>query len=263
MRPWGAAAFVFAGLLHAQVYGPPGILRDVGIEQHMGAAVPLDDPLFDEQGRTVSLRQYTGKPVILALVYYQCPSLCDVVLNSVMQAARGINFTAGNQYQIVAVSFDDRENYPLAAAKKEAYLKTYTRAGAGQGVHFLTGPEHSSRAIADAVGFHFRYDPVSNQFAHPSGIMILTPDGRIARYFYGIDYPARDVKLGLVDASGGKIGSPIDAVQLYCFHYNPANGKYGLVVMNVLRLAGLMTLVTLVTFMAVMFRRDFRASRTV
>lgn len=252
---------LLTSVLHAQVYGRPAILRDVGIEQHMGAQLPLDDALTDEQGRAVTLRQYSGKPMILALVYYQCPSLCDMVLNGVVRAARALKFTAGDEYQIVAVSFDARENYPLAQAKKQTYLKDYARPGTEDGWHFLTGPESSSRAIADAVGFHFTYDPVSNQFAHASGIMILTGDGRIARYFYGIDYQARDVKLGLLDASGGKIGSPIDAVQLFCFHYDPAIGKYGLVITRVLQLAGLMTLAALLTFMLVNFRRDLRPGR--
>jgi protein SCO1 len=255
------AVLVFAATLHAQTYGRPAILRDVGIEQHMGATVPLDDPFTDENGKPVTLRQFSGKPIILALVYYQCPSLCDMVLNGVVRAARALKFTTGKEYQIVAVSFDARENYPLAGAKKQTYLNDYGRPGSEAGWHFLTGPESSSRALADAVGFHYTFDPTSNQFAHPSSIMILTGDGRIARYFYGIDYPARDVKLGLLDASGGKIGSPIDAVQLFCFHYDPTVGKYGLMIVRVLQLAGLATLGALLTFMLVMFRRDARAAR--
>jgi protein SCO1/2 len=247
--------------LRAQVYGRPAILRDVGIEQHMGAQVPLDVPFTDEQGQAVTLRQYTGKPVILALVYYQCPGLCDLVLNGVVRSTRELKFNAGEEYQVVAVSFDGRENYPLARDKKVTYVRDYGRKGAQQGWHFLTGADSSSRLLADTVGFHFTYDPVSNQFAHPSAIMILTPEGRVARYFYGIDYPVRDVKLGLIDASGGKIGSPIDAVQLFCFHYDPANGKYGLLIVRVLRVAGLATMGALAAFMIVMFRRDARAAR--
>lgn len=246
-----------AGLVRAQTIGRPAILRDVGFEQHMGATVPLDAPLVDEQGHAVTLRKYAGKPMILALVYYQCPSLCDLVLNGVARAAKALKFVAGDQYQIVAVSFDSRENYPLAAAKKQTYLKTYGRPGGEAGWHFLTGPDSSSRAIADAVGFHYRYDPLSNQFAHASGIMLLTPDGRVARYFYGIDYQPRDVKLGLEDASGGKIGSPIDAVQLFCFHYDPANGKYSLLITHVLQLAGIATLALLLGFMLINLRRDY------
>ncbi len=258
-----AIALLLAGILHAQVYGRPALLDGVGIEQHMGAAVPLDAPLTDEKGHTVTLRQYAGKAMILALVYYNCPSLCDLVLNGTVRAAKTLKFDAGDQYQIVAVSFDERENYPLARDKKAAYIKDYGRAGGSAGIHFLTGPSSSSRAIADAVGFHFTYDPMTNQFAHPSGIMILTGDGRIARYFYGIDYQSRDVKLGLMEASGGKIGSPIDAVQLFCFHYDPNNGKYGLLITRVLQLGGILTFGSLLTFMLIMFRRDARARHAV
>ena len=172
MKTLLTAALFFAGVLHAQTYGRPAILRGVGMEQHMGAVVPLDVPLTDEQGRTVTLRQYAGKPMILALVYYSCPALCDLVLNGVVRAAKDLKFTAGHEYQIVAVSFDSRENYLLARDKKVSYVRDYARAGGENGIHFLTAPDPSSRAIADAVGFHFAYDPLSNQFAHPSAITI-------------------------------------------------------------------------------------------
>jgi protein SCO1/2 len=185
------------------------------------------------------------------------------VLNGIARTVRALTFTAGVDYQFVAVSFDGRENYPLARAKKQSYLNENGGPGVEGGWHFLTGADSSSRLLADAVGFHFTYDPVSNQFAHPSAIMILTPEGRVARYFYGIDYPVRDVRLGLVEASGGRIGSPIDAVQLFCFHYDAANGKYGLLILNVLKLAGLATVGSLAAFMIVMFRRDARASARV
>ena len=250
---------IAAASLHAQVYGRPAILSDVGIEQRMGAQLPLDAPFLDEQGRPVTLRQYSGKPVILALVYYQCPSLCNLVLNGMVRAVSALRFTPGKEYEVVAVSFDPRENVPLARDKKLSYVKQTSRPGSEAGWHFLTGPEASSRALADAAGFRYRYDPTTNQYAHPSAILILTPEGRISRYFYGIDYPARDVKLGLVEASGGKIGSPVDAVQLFCFHYDPTQGKYGLVIINVLRLAGLGTAGALAVFMLLMFRRDAQA----
>jgi len=236
----------------------PAVLRSVGIDQKMGAQVPIDLPFNDESGRPVTLRQYLGKPVILALVYYQCPSLCNMVLNGVLRSVKTLSMTAGDEYDIVAVSFDPRETVEMAAAKKAAYVKGYNRSGAEQGWHFLTGPEASSKSLADAVGFHFAYDAVTNQFAHGSAIMLLTPEGRVARYFYGIDYPARDVRLGLVEASDRRIGSTVDQVMLYCYHYDPANGKYGMVIMNVLRLAGVTTVAALATFMIVMFRRDFK-----
>lgn len=238
----------------------PALLRSVGIDQQMGAQVPIDLPFNDESGQTVTLRQYLGKPVILALVYYQCPSLCNMVLNGVLRSVKSLPMTAGDQYNIVAVSFDPRETSEMAAAKKTSYVKGYNRAGAEEGWHFLTGPEASSKSLADAVGFHFAYDSVNNQFAHGSAIMLLTPEGKVTRYFYGIDYPARDVRLGLVEASNRRIGSPIDAVMLYCYHYDPSNGKYGMVIMNALRLAGMATVGVLATFMLIMFYRDFKVT---
>jgi len=265
-----AVLLACAGLTPAQIYGPPQtqvyapsrLLQKVGINQKMGAQIPLDLPFVDESGKDVTLRQYFGKPVILALVYYQCPSLCNMVLNGVLRSIKQLDFTAGNQYEVIAVSFDPRETPEMAASKKQNYLKDYTRQGAEQGWHFLTGPETSSKVLADSVGFRYVYDALTNQYAHSSAIMILTPAGRIDRYFYGIDYPARDVRLGLVEASNERIGTPTDQVLLYCFHYDPATGKYALVIMNVLRLAGLITVVVLAAFMIVMFRRDFRSARS-
>jgi protein SCO1/2 len=242
------------------VYAPSRLLQTVGINQKMGAQIPLDLPFADETGRDVTLRQYFKKPVILALVYYQCPSLCNMVLNGVLSSAKSLDMTAGKQYEVIAVSFDPRETPQMAAAKKQTYLKDYQRQGAEQGWHFLTGPETSSKALAAAVGFRYVYDAMTNQYAHSSAIMILTQAGRVARYFYGIQYPPRDVRLGLVEASSERIGTPTDQVLLYCFHYDPTTGKYALVIMNVLRMAALITLGVLLTFMFVMFRRDFRAA---
>lgn len=244
-------------------FGKPAILRNAGLEQKMGARVPLDIPFTDESGRPVTLRTYTGKPVILALVYYQCPSLCNMILNGVLKSVKGLKLTAGNEYDVVAVSFDPRETPEMAAAKRETYLEEYKRPGAERGWHFLTGNEASSKALAASVGFRYSFDTMTNQYVHPSAIMILTGDGRVARYFYGIEYQARDVRLGLVEASEGRIGSPVDQVLLYCFHYDPSSGKYGLVIMNVLRIAALATLAALATFMIVMFRRDYRAGHPV
>ena len=238
----------------------PAPLRNVGIDQKMGAQVPLDVPFADESGRTVTLRQYLGKPVILALVYYQCPSLCNMVLNGVVRSVKGLKMTVGNEFEVVAVSFDPRETPEMAAAKKAPYMREYNHAGSENGWHFLTGPEASSRSLADAVGFRYAYDSLSNQYAHASAIMVLTPEGKITRYFYGIDYPARDLRFALEDSSNHRIGSPIDAVLLYCYHYDPSNGKYGLVIMNVLRLMGILTVALLAGFMIVMFRRDFRTT---
>ncbi len=254
-------------ILQAQIYAPPAptqlssspLLKNVGINQRMGAQVPLDLEFNDETGQLVTLRQYFGKPVILALVYYECPSLCNLVLNGLVRSVKDLSLTAGEDYDVVAVSFDPRETPEMARAKKQTYMKDYNRPGTEKGWHFLTGDEAASKALADSVGFRFVYDTMTNQYAHGSGIMLLTPEGRTTRYFFGIDYPARDVKLGLVEASHNRIGSAIDQVELYCFHYDPAKGKYGLVIMNVLRLGGLLTLGLLAGFMIVMFRRDFRA----
>lgn len=262
---WAGAAYASAQIYappNPQVYAPARLLQRVGISQKMGAAVPLDLPFADEYGRDVTLHQYLSKPVVLALVYYQCPSLCNMVLNGVLRSIKNIDLTAGSEYEVVAVSFDPRETPEMAAAKKQTYLREYKRPGAEQAWHFLTGPETSSKALADAVGFHYVYDALTNQYAHSSAIMILTPDGRVSRYFYGIDYPARDLRLGLVEASRKRIGTPTDQVLLYCFHYDPTTGKYALVVMNVLRLAGALTVGLLAAFMIVMFRRDFRTARS-
>jgi len=266
MKILGAAIFLAFPAL-AQIYTPPEptqfytrspLLKSVGIDQKMGAQVPLDLPFTDESGIPVNLRQYFGKPVILALVYYQCPSLCNMVLNGVLRSVRNLTMTAGEDYQIVAVSFDPRETPEMAAAKKQTYVKDYDRPNGANGWHFLTGSEGASRALADSVGFHYAYDANANQYAHGSAIILLTPDGRSARYFYGINYPERDLRLGLVEASNNRIGSAIDQVLLYCYHYDPSNGKYGLVIMNALRLGGLLTVGLLAIFMIVMFRRDFR-----
>lgn len=242
-------------------YKPPA-LRNVGIDQKMGAQVPLDVPFVDASGQQVTLRKYMGKPVILALVYYSCPSLCTMILDGVVRSIKDLNLTAGKDFNVVAVSFDPRETPEMAAIKKAVYVHQYKHPGTDNGFHFLTGDEGASGSVAEAVGFHYAYDSVSNQYAHPSAIMLLTPEGRVARYFYGIDYPARDMRFGLEDASGGKISSPVDAVLLYCYHYDPANGKYGFVIMNALRIGGGLTLVLLVGFMLIMFRRDFHAAHT-
>ena len=234
-----------ATLLAQAAFGRPTILKDVGIEQRPGAPLPLDLLFRDELNHPVTLRQFSGKPIVLALVYYKCPSLCDMVLNGVIRSLKGLKFTAGDQFEVVAVSFDPHEDAALASSKKINYVKAYNRDPSGRGLHFLTGTEPAIRQLADAVGFHYKFDPVSRQFAHPGAMMLITPEGKLSRYFYGIDYPARDVKLGLIDASGGKIGSPIDQLQLFCFHYDASTGKYGLLIMNVLRLCGALTVAAL------------------
>ena len=223
--------------------GLPPVLKKVGIDQKLNEQVPLDLVFKDEQGREVRLGQYfKGKPVVLSLVYYTCPMLCNQILNGMLSSLRQVSFNAGEQFEVVNVSFDPRDTPAIAAAKKQTYIKAYNRAGGEAAWHFLTGDEANVKRLADAVGFRYLWDEQSKQFAHASGIMIVTPEGKLARYFYGVEYPPRDLRLGLVEASQNKIGTPVDTLMLYCYHYDPATGKYGAVVMNIMRVAGVITL---------------------
>lgn len=249
---------VATGLGLAQ-QGLPDQLRNVGIDQRLNEQVPLDLTFRDETGRQVRLGEYFDhKPVVLSLVYYDCPMLCTMILNGMLRSMRAIKLNVNEHFEVVTVSFDPREKPELAAAKKNEYVKKYRRSGAAEGWHFLTGDEPSIRQLAQAVGFRYAYDPSTGQYAHASGIMILTPEGKLARYLYGIEYDARDLRLALVEASAGKIGTPVDQVLLYCFHYDPATGKYSLLIMKVIRVAGTATVLALVMFMFVMLRRDRR-----
>jgi protein SCO1/2 len=253
-----AMVVLAAGALAAQTALPPQ-LRDVGIDQRLNARVPLELGFRDESGAPVALRSYFGRrPVVLALVYYECPMLCTMVLNGLLKSLRAINLDAGRDFEVVTVSFDPSETHELAAAKKQSYVERYSRPTAAAGWHFLTGEEEAIRKLTQAVGFRYKYDPATNQFAHASAIMVLTPDGRLARYLYGIEYAPRDLRLALVEAAAGKIGTAVDQVLLYCFHYDPATGKYSLLIMNIIRAAGAATVVALGLFMLVMFRRDRR-----
>ena len=224
--------------------GLPPVLKKVGIDQKLNEQVPLDLVFKDEQGREVRLGQYfKGKPVVLSLVYYTCPMLCNQILNGMLSSFRQISFNAGEEFEVVNVSFDPKDTPAIAAAKKQTYIKAYNRAGGEAAWHFLTGDEANIRRLADAVGFRYLWDSQTQQYAHASGIMIATPDGKLARYFYGVEYLPRDLRLGLVEASRGKIGTPVDSLMLYCYHYDPATGKYGAVVMNIMRVAGVLTLI--------------------
>jgi len=235
----------------------PPLLRSVGIDQRLDAQLPLDLALRDETGRIVPLREYLGrKPVILTLVYYRCPMLCTQVLNGLVASLKVLPFDVGNQFDVLTVSFDPRETPALAAAKKAATLERYPRPGAAQGWHFLTGDETSLARLTAAVGFRYAYDPALGQYAHASAIVVLTPEGRISRYFYGVEYSPRDLRLGLVEASANRIGSPIDQVLLFCYHYDPATGKYGALVMNLVRAGGAVTVLVLGTLLVLMRRRD-------
>lgn len=257
-----AATWAVPVRAHHNAEHGPALLRAIGFDQRLDAQVPLDLAFRDEIGRPVRLADYLGrKPVILVLAYYECPMLCSLVLNGLLRSLRTLSFDVGDQFNVVTVSFDPSETPTLAAAKKKSYIERYGRIGAAKGWHFLTGEEGPIRQLAEAVGFRYAYDVEKNQYAHATGIVVVTPPGRIARYFYGLEYPPKDLRLALVEASANTIGSAVDQVLLYCYQYDPATGRYGVLIMNIIRLAGFATVLTLGTFMAVMFRLDRRKIR--
>jgi protein SCO1/2 len=255
------APVLWAAPAQAQSSLPPA-LQGVGIDQRLNEQVPLDLDFKDEAGQTVKLGDYFGtRPVILVLAYFKCPMLCTQVLNGLVRGLMDVPFDVGKEFNVVTVSFDPRETPDLAAAKKKTYLGRYGRPGAGEGWHFLTGAQDAIHRLTGAVGFRYRYDAKNDQFAHASGIMMLTPQGKISRYFYDISYSPRDLRLGLVEASANRIGSPVDQALLFCFHYDPEDGKYGPAVMNFVRLGGVLTVLGLGTFIAVMLRQERRRAR--
>ncbi|HYX31379.1 MAG TPA: SCO family protein [Pyrinomonadaceae bacterium] len=238
--------------------GLPPALKKVGIDQKLNEQLPLDAVFKDEQGNDVRLGQFfRGKPVVLALVYYTCPMLCNQVMNGMLGSFRQISFNVGEDFEVVTVSFDMHDTPQIAAAKKQTYIAGYHRPSGDAGWHFLTGDDANVKRLTDAVGFRYTWDEQTKQFAHASGIMIATPEGKLARYFYGIDYPPKDLRLGLVEASANKIGTPVDVLMLYCYHYDPSTGKYGVVIMNVMRLAGIITVI-LIVGMLLLLRRIAR-----
>ncbi|MGI8991696.1 MAG: SCO family protein [Bryobacteraceae bacterium] len=232
-------------------------LKYVGIDQKLNAQLPLDTVFRDETGLQVKLGGYFGKrPVVLALVYYTCPMLCTQILNGTERALKLLSFDPGKEFEVVSVSFDARETPAIAAAKKAVYMKAYDRPGTANGWHFLTGDVNSIKALTSAVGFRYVFDPHTNQFAHASAIYIVTPQGKMSRYFYGIDYSAKDIRFGLIEASQNKIGNAVDQILLFCYHYDASTGKYTPVAMSVLRLAGGATVLLLGGFVAIMLRRE-------
>jgi protein SCO1/2 len=242
----------------------PGALEGVGIDQRLNQQVPLDLTFRDELGRTVSLSSFFhGKPVLLALVYYRCPMLCTQILNGVAGSLKAVSLDPGKDFEVVSVSFDPKDTYELAASKKQTYMRRFGRTNSANGFHFLTGDPSNIKALTDAVGFHYKYDAQTDQFAHASGIMILTPNGRMSRYFYGVEYAPRDVRLGLVEASQGKVGTLTDTILLFCYHYDAATGKYGAVAMNMVRLAGAAFFLLGAGWLLIAFRRDLRPNRHV
>ncbi len=225
----------------------PPVLKDVGIDQLLNNQVPLDLEFKDESGRTVKLADYfKDKPVVLSLVYYNCPMLCTQVLTGLLGTLKTLPMSPGQEFVSISVSFDPSEGPELAAAKKKEYLERLRKPEAASGWHFLTGQEQQIQALTRSVGFRFLWDPVTKQYAHASGIIVLTPQGKVSRYFYGIEYAPRDLRFGLLEASGGRIGSLVDKVILYCYQYEPMRGTYGLVMIRVLRVFGILTLITIV-----------------
>lgn len=242
--------------------GLPTALRDVRIEQKLDQQLPLDLVFRDENGQSVKLAQYFGKkPVVLSFVYYDCPMLCTQVLNAMVTSFRVLPFQIGKEFDVVTVSFDPRETATLASTKKQVYMKYLPermRAGANSGWHFLTGDQANITQLTDAVGFHYRYDEATKQFAHASGIMVTTAQGKLSRYFYGVDYPARDLRLGLIESSANKIGSPVEQLLLYCYHYDPATGRYGVAIMKVMRIAGVATLLAIAAMILLLKGRNHK-----
>jgi protein SCO1/2 len=253
----GAASAQYFTPPETKTIAPPG-LEGVGIDQRLNEQVPLDLTFKDEQGKTVKLGDYfqAGRPVILNLVYFQCPMLCTEVLNGLTSALKVIKFVPGNQFEVVTVSIDPRETPALAANKKEMYLKKLGNPEAAKGWHFLTGEQSQIEELAKSVGFRYHYDAKLGQFAHAAGIMLITPTGKIAQYYYGVEFSAKDMRLGIVEASQNKIGSLADQVLLYCYHYDPRTGRYGATITNIVRLAGLTTVVVLGSFLVLLFRKE-------
>jgi protein SCO1/2 len=237
----------------------PDPLKNIGIDQKLDSQLPLDLPFRDDAGRDVKLGDYFGKrPVVLALVYYSCPMLCTQILNGMVSSLRVVTFNPGEDFDVVAVSFDAREKPPLALEKKQAMLKQYGRADTAKGWHFLTGDLASIKALTSAVGFKYEYDAHTNQFAHASAIMVVTPEGKMSKYYYGIEYSPKDLRLGLIEAAQNKIGTPVDQILLFCYHWDPSTGKYTPIAMGGLRIAAAATLLLIGGFFFVNFRREAR-----
>jgi len=239
----------------------PSALTGVTIEQRLNSQVPLDMPFLDENGHAVKLGDYfhSGRPVVLALVYYDCPMLCTQILNGLVRAAKVLKFTPGKDYEVVAISFDAREKPAQALTKKAVYMKDYGHPETAAGWHFLTGDQKSIKAVTDAVGFRFKWDVYTATFAHASAIYVLTPEGKLSKYFYGIEYSPKDMRLGIIEASNEKLGNVADRLLLYCYHYDPMTGKYGALVMRMVRIGGILTMVVLGGFIVLSVRRERHA----
>src|SRR5579863_3739726 len=243
--------------------GMPAILQNVNFRPELNAQMPLNTAFSDETGKSVSLDQYfhQQKPVLLAFVYYGCPMLCTQLEQGVVGSLRMLSFNPGRDYEVVFVSFDDRDTSEMAVAKKSTAMDHFRRKETAAGWHFLTGSKESIAAVTNAANFHFNFDAKNNLFAHASGIMLLTPDGRISRYFYGVEFPGRDLRLGLVDASQGKIGTPVDKMLLFCFQYDPSTARYSATILSVMRILAVATVAGLLLMILIYRKRDARAAR--
>ena len=237
----------------------PGPLEGVGIEQHLGAKLPLDTMFRDEEGTPVRLGDFFGKkPVVMAMAYYECPMLCTLVLNGLVKSLRPLGFTAGEEFEVVVISIDPKEGPELAKAKKAAYLEEYERRGSGAGFHFLTGEEPAIRAVADTLGFSYRFMEETGEFAHAASIYVATPQALVSHYFFGVEFSSRDLRLALVEAANGKIGNLVDELMLFCYRYDPASGKYSAAALGVVRLGGVMTVLSLAGFIGLSRWRETR-----
>jgi len=260
----GIALFSWVGAQAQSTSAPflPKYLQGVGIDQKLNAQVPMDAQFVDESGRAVKLGDLVRRrPAILALVYYTCPALCDQILHGVVTGLRPLSLRPGRDFDIIAISINPREGPADAFTKRQEFVQQYSREASVSGWHFLTGTEPNIDAVAAAVGFHYRYDPKTKMFFHGAGIMVLTPEGRAARYLYGVDFEAKDLKLGLIEASHNRIGRPVDKILLFCYHYDPLTGKYTATVMNLLHAAAVVFLLALLGGGAILWRRDLRSHR--
>jgi protein SCO1/2 len=244
--------------------GMPAILQNVTFRPELNAQMPLDTPFTDENGKSVTLGSYLRqqKPVLLAFVYYGCPMLCTQLEQGVVGSLRMLSFNPGRDYDVVFISFDDRDSAQMATAKKKTAMDHFRRPETASGWHFLSGSKESIATVTNAANFHFNFDQKNNLFAHGSGILLLTPDGRISRYFYGVEFPGRDLRLGLVDASQGKIGTPVDKVLLFCFQYDPSAARYSATILSIMRVGAVLTIAGLLFVILFFWRREHAARTT-
>jgi protein SCO1 len=252
----------YATFSPAQVRPEDDILQRIRFEQNLDAALPLDAVFTDHRGETVVLGDFFGDlPVIIVPMYYNCPMLCGLIVNGLLDSMRELAFNAGEHFEVVVMSFDPTETYELATANRTVFLSRYDRPGTEAGIHFLVGEEEPIRAVTGAIGFNYEWVPELNDFAHASGVVLATPEGRTSRYFFGIMYPPRDMRLGLVEASENRIGSPVDRLMLFCYQYDPSSGEYGLLVHRVVNTAAATTASVLGLFIFLMLRAEKRRNK--